>query len=335
MRAVQVAAPGAPLRLVETTTPEPGHGEVLIRVEACGVCHSDVVAKEGYLPGIPYPITPGHEVVGRIAALGTGVEGWEIGRRVGVGWYAGYCHRCEACRRGQFTRCARSGVTGVTRHGGYAEAMVATAEALVAIPDEFAAAEAAPLLCAGVSTFMGLVRCGVRPGRLIAIQGVGGLGHLAIQFAVRMGYRVVAIDRGAERGALALQLGAHAYIDALAEDAAAALARAGGAAAVLAVHDNAAAMGEIAAGLADDGVLMVLGVPEEPVAAAPRRLLNGQKVAGAAGGSPVETEDAIAFCALTGVRPMIETIALEDLPAAFERMLQGKARFRYVVVFGS
>lgn len=335
MLAVHVTHAGGPLEVVEKPVPVPVADEVRIAVEACGLCHSDTVAKEGYLPGIPYPVIPGHEVVGVIDALGEGVTGWRIGQRVGVGWYGGYCSRCEPCRRGQYTRCRNAALTGVTRNGGYAEAMTARAEALVAIPDEFSAADAAPLLCAGVSTFMALTRSGVRPGRTVAIQGVGGLGHLAIQFAARMGYRVIAIDKGTERGPLALALGAHQFIDASAEDAAAILRKRGGAACILAVHDHASSISAIVDGLAQDGVLMVLGVPEQPISVHSRALLDGRVVTGNAGGTTIETEDTVDFCALWDVRPMIETVALADVPAAFDRMKRGEARFRFVMTVGN
>lgn len=331
MRAVQVSHAGGPLEVVDKSMPSPGPGEVRIAVEACGLCHSDTVAKEGYLPGISYPVVPGHEVVGIIDLLGEGVTGWTLGQRVGVGWYGGYCSQCEACRRGQFTRCQDAALTGVTRDGGYAEFMTARAEALVRIPAEFIAAHAAPLLCAGVSTFMALIRTGARPGRTVAIQGVGGLGHLAIQFAARMGYRVIAIDKGAERGPLALSLGAHQFIDAAAEDAVEILRRRGGAAAIVVVHDHAPSISAIVDGLAQDGVLMVLGVPEQSVSVHPRALLDGRVVTGSAGGTPVETEDAIDFCALCNVSPIVETIGLADVPVAFDRMKKGEARFRFVM----
>lgn len=335
MRAIQVAHAGGALEPTEKPRPAPAPGEVRIAVEACGICHSDTVTKEGYIPGIPYPIVPGHEVVGTIDQLGEGVTGWTIGQRVGVGWYGGYCSRCEACRRGQFKRCRHGALTGVTRDGGYAEAMTARAEALVAIPDDFSAADAAPLLCAGISTFNALVRSKIRPGRTVVIQGVGGLGHLAIQFAARMGYRVIAIDKGPERGPLALSLGAHHYIDAAADDAVAALRKRGGAAAILAVHDHAPSISAIADGLAVDGVLMVLGVPEQPIPVHARALLEqGVVVAGSAGGTAIETEDAIDFCSLWNVRPIIETVALADVPSAFARMKKGEARFRFVMVTG-
>ncbi len=332
MRAVHVAQAGGPLELVEKPLPVPGPNEVRIAVEACGLCHSDTVAKEGYLPGIPYPIIPGHEVVGIIDQLGDGVTGWSIGQRVGVGWYGGYCSRCEPCRRGQFKRCRNRALTGVTRDGGYAEAMTARAEGLVAIPDALSAADAAPLLCAGVSTFNALARSKIRPGRTVAIQGVGGLGHLAIQFAARMGYRVVAIDKGQERAPLALSLGAHQYIDASAEDAVAALQKRGGAAAIFALHDHAPSISAIVAGLAQDGVMMVLGVPEQPVFVHARALLeDGIVMAGSAGGTSIETEETIDFCSLWNVRPMIEQVALADIPTAFARMKKGEARFRFVM----
>jgi D-arabinose 1-dehydrogenase-like Zn-dependent alcohol dehydrogenase len=331
MRAIEVAYAGGPLQLVERETPQPGPGEVRIRIEACGVCHSDAVTVEGHFPGLAYPLTPGHEIAGVIDALGPEVEGWRVGQRVGVGWFGGQCGRCERCRRGDFFNCKASPITGVTRHGGYAEYTTAQASALASIPDELSAVDAAPMLCAGIATYNGLKRCGAQPGDLVAIQGVGGLGHLAVQFAVRMGFEVVGIDRGAEREALARRLGAGDYIDSAREDVAQALSARGGARAILATAPNSQAMGEAIDGLTADGVLLVLGVPEEPIPVIPRLLLSGRSVKGSAGGVAIEAEGAMAFSVQAGVRPMIETLPLEHAAEAYARMMAGEARFRMVL----
>ena len=334
MRAIEIAFPSGPLELVERPMPEPGRGQVRIRVQACGVCHSDEIAKEGWLPGMTYPLTPGHEVAGVIDALGDGVTGWQIGQRVGVGWFGGQCGRCELCQRGDFMNCRNLPITGITQHGGYAEAMLADAAALALIPDELSAVEAAPMLCAGISTYNALLRCGAGPGDLVAVLGVGGLGHLAVQFAARMGFDVVATDRGPEREALAKQLGANRYIDAAAMEVGKALAAMGGAKAVIATAPSAKAMSEAIEGLSVDGVLVALGVPEEPIVVSVRTLLSGRKVTGSSGGVPVEVEDAMKFGVRSGVRPIIETMPLERAAEAYDRMMAGQARFRVVLTTG-
>jgi alcohol dehydrogenase/propanol-preferring alcohol dehydrogenase len=335
MRAIEIASPGAPLELVERPLPEPGRGQVRIRVEACGVCHSDEISKEGYLPGMSYPLTPGHEVAGVVEALGEGVEGWSIGQRVGVGWFGGQCGHCEPCQRGDFMNCRNLPITGVTRHGGYAEAMLADAVALALIPDELSAVEAAPMLCAGISTYNALLKCGAGPGDLVAVLGVGGLGHLAVQFAARMGFDVVATDRGPDREALALKLGARRYIDAATTEVGKALAELGGAKAVIATAPSAKAMSEVIEGLSVDGVLVALGVPEEPMTIPVRSLLSGRKITGSSGGASVEAEDAMKFSVASGVRPIIETLPLERAAEAYDRMMAGEARLRIVLTMGS
>lgn len=334
MRAIEVAFPGGPLELVERPFPEPGPGEVRIRVQACGVCHSDEISKEGYFPNLTYPLTPGHEVAGVIDALGDGVAGWRLGQRVGVGWFGGQCGRCQPCLRGDFMNCRNSPITGVTRHGGYAEAMIADATALASIPDDLSAVEAAPMLCAGVSTYNALLRCGAAPGDLVAVIGVGGLGHLAVQFAARMGMEVVAIDQGAEREGLALQLGARRYLDAAAVDVAQALAALGGAKAVIATAPNAKSMSDAIEGLSLDGTLLVLGVPHEPIVVPVRLLLSGRKITGSQGGVAIEAEEAMTFSVRAGVAPMIETLPLERAAEAYERMMAGQAKFRIVLTTG-
>lgn len=318
MRAVQVSRPGGPLELVECPLPEPGPGEVRITVQACGICHSDSVTKDGLFPGIRYPIIPGHEVTGVIDKLGEGVIAWRVGQRVGVGWFGS--HDAE--------------ITGVTRDGGYAEAMTASAVALATIPDDLSAIEAAPMLCAGNATFTALRRCGAAAGDLVAIQGVGGLGHLALQFAARMGFKVVAIDRGRDREPLARQLGAHHYIDAEVETVSEALKAMGGARIILAVHDNAAAMSAAVDGLTADGCLLVLGVPEAPLTIPSRLLLSGRSVAGSQAGPASASEATMAFSTLVNVRPMVEVMPLENAAEAYDRMVQGQARFRIVLATG-
>lgn len=335
MRAIEVAYPGGPMELVERPLPEPGPGEVRIKVQACGVCHSDEVSKEGYMPGLTYPLTPGHEVAGVIDAIGPGVAGWSLGQRVGVGWFGGQCGQCDRCRRGDFMTCRNSPITGVTRHGGYAEAMIAHSSALALIPDELSAVDAAPMLCAGISTYNALLRSGAGPGDLVAVQGIGGLGHLAVQFAARMGFKVVAIARGPEREALARSLGAHHYIDGA--DAPAigmALQALGGARAIIATAPDSKSISAAVEGLNLDGVLVVLGVSGEPIEVPPRLLLSGRRVTGSAGGVAIESERAMAFSVQTGVRPMVETYPLEQAGEAYRRMMAGQAQLRIVLTTG-
>ena len=334
MRAIEIASPGAPLELVERPLPQPGPGQVRIRVQACGVCHSDEIAKEGWLPGMTYPLTPGHEVAGVIDVVGDGVIGWQVGQRVGVGWFGGECGHCDPCQRGDLMNCRNMPITGITRAGGYAEAMVADAAALASIPDELSAVEAAPMLCAGISTYNALLKCGAAPGDLVAVLGVGGLGHLAVQFAARMGFDVVATDRGPEREALARQLGARRYIDAATTEVGKALAELGGAKAVIATAPNAKSMSDAVDGLALDGVLVALGVPEEPITIPVRALLSGRKLTGSSGGVSVEAEDAMNFGVRSGVRPIIETMPLERAAEAYDRMMAGEARLRVVLTTG-
>ena len=332
MQAVQVARAGGPLEFVERDIPEPAQGEVRVRIEACGVCHSDSLTVEGQWPGLPFPRIPGHEIAGVIDALGTGVFGWHAGQRVGVGWFGGHCGHCEPCRRGWLIDCRNLRIPGISYDGGYAEAMVAPVNALVAIPDEFGAAEAAPLLCAGVTTFNALRHSGAMPGDLVAILGIGGLGHLGVQFANKLGFRTVAIARGADKEALARQLGAHHFIDNANEDMAAALNRLGGARAVLATVTAAQAMTAAIDGLAVRGRLVVVGVDAEPIQVSPLQLIGASRsVVGHAAGAAIDLEDTLAFSALSGVRAMIETMPLARAPEAYARMMRGDARFRMVL----
>ena len=331
MRAMQISYAGGPFELVERAVPDPGPSEVRIQVEACGVCHSDASAKEGGLPGQIYPIIPGHEIAGVIDAIGEGVAAWKVGQRVGAGWFAGHCGRCERCLRGDFMACLNRSIHGITRDGGYAEAVIASEQALALIPDELNSIDAAPMLCAGVTTFNALARCGARPGSVVGVMGVGGLGHLAIQFAAKMGFETVAIARGTEKSNLALSLGARHYIDGTTENVAAALQALGGAQAILATASNADGIGAAINGLTTNGRLVMLGVPGEPVPVYAYQVLNGRILTGSAGGTGIESQDAMRFSTLTGVRPMVETMPLERAAEAYARMMAGDARFRIVL----
>jgi D-arabinose 1-dehydrogenase-like Zn-dependent alcohol dehydrogenase len=332
MRAVEVAYKGGPFQLVERELPQPGLGEVRMKVEACGVCHSDSIAKEGFLPTVPYPIVPGHEVAGVIDAIGDGVTGWTPGTRVGVGWFGGHCGRCEPCRRGDMVSCISLRIPGVNCDGGYAEAMVAPANALVRVPDDLASAEAAPLLCAGITTYNGLRNSGARPGDLVGILGLGGLGHLGVQFAAKMGFRTVAIARGADKAALAQQLGAHIYLDSAQQNVAAELVKLGGAKAILATVPNSDATSDVIPGLAVRGTLVVIGVGAEPIKVSASDLIPGNRVIkGHASGTAIDSEDTLKFSVLSGVRARIETMPLERAAEAYERMMSAQARFRMVL----
>ena len=331
-KAVEVFAPGV-LRVVERPTAEPGAGQVRIRVEACGICHTDAATVTGTYPGLKLPRVPGHEVVGRIDALGAGVSRWTIGQRVGVGFIAGEDGVCEPCRRGDTVNCQNPVVAGVNTDGGYAELMIAEARGIVAIPDELRSAEAAPLLCAGITTYNGLRNAGLRGGDLVAVQGIGGLGHLGIQFARHMGFRTVAIGRRREKEELAKDLGAHAYIDTDVEDAATVLQRMGGARAILVTAPSGEAMGPLVSGLAARGKLVVVGASRDQIQLNVFPLIfGGRSVYGSLTGTPIETEDVLAFSVLENIRPMIETVPLEQAADAYARMMQGKARFRMVLV---
>jgi D-arabinose 1-dehydrogenase-like Zn-dependent alcohol dehydrogenase len=331
MQAAQVSKAGA-LELVERNVPEPADGEVRVRVEACGVCHSDSLTVEGQWPGLAFPRIPGHEIAGVIDAVGAGVTGWRVGQRVGVGWFGGHCGHCEPCRRGWLIDCRNLRIPGISYDGGYAQAMVAPAHALAAIPDEFSPAEAAPLLCAGVTTFNALRHSGAMPGDVVAILGIGGLGHLGVQFANKLGFRTVAIARGADKEPLARQLGAHHFIDNAKQDVAEELNRLGGARAVLATITNAKAMTPAIDGLGVRGRLIVVGVDVEPLQVTPLQLIGASRsVVGHASGTSIDSEDTLAFSALSGVKAMIETMPLARAPEAYARMMRGDARFRMVL----
>jgi propanol-preferring alcohol dehydrogenase len=331
-KAVEVSAPGN-LRVVEREISEPGPGQVRIRVEACGVCHTDAAIVSGTYPGLTLPRVPGHEVIGRIEALGSGVSKWKMGQRVGVGLIAGEDGVCESCRRGDAVNCQNPVVLGVTVDGGYAEVMIAEARGIASIPDELSSTEAAPLLCAGVTTYNALRNAGLRGGDLVAVQGIGGLGHLGVQFARHMGFHTVAIGRGSDKQKLAKDLGAHAYIDAAVDDAAAVLQRMGGARAILATATSGDAMGPLVSGLAVRGKLIVVGVPGDPIQLNAFPLVfGGRSIYGSLTGTPMDNEDTVAFSVLENIRPMIETAPLEQAADAYARMMQGKARFRMVLV---
>jgi len=331
MKAAQVRKPGADFEIVDRRIPEPGAGQVRIKVKACGICHSDVLVKEGLWPGIQYPRVPGHEVAGVVDEVGAGVT-WKKGQRVGVGWHGGHDNTCRECRRGDFRNCRNVQVTGFSYDGGYQQYMVAPVEALVPIPDKLTDVEAAPLLDAGITTYNALRNSGAMPGDLVAVQGLGGLGHLGVQFANKFGYEVAAIGRGSETGVLAKKLGAHVYIDGQATNAAEELQRLGGARVIIAKAPNSKAMSALVDGLGPNGKLVVIGAAPDPIEVTPAQLIFGSRtIQGWAAGTPAASEDTLNFCVLTGVRPMIETYPLERAAEAYARMLSGKAEFRVVL----
>ena len=332
MKVAQIPSPGADFQIVEREIPKPGVGQVRIKVQACGICHSDVLTKEGALPGIQYPRVPGHEVAGVIDELGAEVTAWKLGQRVGVGWHGGQDGTCVSCRRGDFRNCRNVKIPGISYDGGYQEYMVAPVEALAAIPDTLSAVEAAPLLCAGITTYNSLRHSGALPGDLVAVQGIGGLGHLGIQFANKFGYKVAAIGRGSENAALAKKLGASLYIDSKATNAAQELQKMGGAQVILATAPNSKAMSELIDGLGPNGKLMVIGATFDPIEVTPPQLIFGSRtIQGWAAGTPADSEDTLRFAELSGVRPMIETYPLEKAAEGYARMMSGNAQFRVVL----
>ena len=336
MRAMQVPEAGADFELVEREVPEPGFGEVLIRVHACGVCHSDMFAKEGGYPGVSHPLVPGHEIAGAIEKLGEGVHGWEVGQRVGVGWFGGNCGYCEWCRRGSLIDCENMGIPGITMDGGYADYVVVRASAMASMPEDLTAEEAGPLLCAGITTYNALRTSGARGGNRVAILGVGGLGHLGVQFASKLGFETVAIARGTAKEELARKLGAHHYVDSTAGDPAAALQKLGGVDLILSTVTSSDAMGAVFGGLRPNGKLLVVGASMEPIPVPAAMLIGGSKtIAGHASGTSIDSEDTLNFSVLSGVRPMIETVPLERAAEAYEKMLSGDARFRMVITTGA
>ena len=332
MKVAQISKPGGDFEIVERDIPEPDAGQVRIKVQACGVCHSDVLTKEGLWPGIQYPRIPGHEVVGIIDEVGSGVSTWKMGQRVGVGWHGGQDGTCRECRRGDFRNCRNLKISGISFDGGYQQYMVAPIEALVAVPEGLSDTEAAPLLCAGITTYNALRHSGALPGDLVAVQGVGGLGHLGIQFAQKFGYKVAAIGRGSENAPLAKKLGANVYIDSVATNAAEELQKLGGARALLATAPSSKAMSELIDGLGPNGMLMVIGAAFDPIEVTPVQLITGSRaIQGWSSGTAADSEDTLNFAELTGVRPMIETYPLERAGEAYARMMSGKAQFRVVL----
>jgi D-arabinose 1-dehydrogenase-like Zn-dependent alcohol dehydrogenase len=332
MRAAQISKPGADFEIVELEMPQPGAAQVRIKVEACGVCHSDVLTKEGGWPRATYPRVPGHEVCGRIDEVGAGVTQWKKGQRVGVGWHGGQDGTCLPCRRGDFGNCQQLDITGIHFDGGYAEYMVAPITAIASMPESLDAAEAGPLMCAGVTTFNALRHSGAMPSDLVAIQGIGGLGHLGIQFAAKFGYKVAAIGRGADNATLAKKLGAHVYIDSSASDPAVELQKLGGARTILATAPNSKAMSGLVNGLGPNGTIMVVGATFDPIEVSPVQLIvNMRSLKGWASGLPTDSEDTLRLAELTGVKPMIEKFPLEKAAEAYARMMSGKAQFRVVL----
>jgi D-arabinose 1-dehydrogenase-like Zn-dependent alcohol dehydrogenase len=332
MKAAQIPKAGADFEIVERDIPQPSAGQVRIRVQACGVCHSDVLVKEGGWPGLEYPRVPGHEVAGVVDEAGPGVTQWKKGQRVGVGWHGGQDGTCLPCRRGDFANCVNLKIAGLSYDGGYQEYMIAPVEAVAAMPESLDAAEAAPLLCAGVTTFNALRHSGALPSDLVAVQGVGGLGHLGIQFAQKFGYKVAAIGRGPGNAALAKKLGASVYIDSAATNAAAELQKLGGARVILATAPDSKAMSSLVDGLGVNGRMMVVGATGDPIEVMPSQLIFGMRsIQGWVAGIPTDSEDTLRFAELTGVRPMIEKYPLAKAGEAYARMMSGKAEFRVVL----
>jgi D-arabinose 1-dehydrogenase-like Zn-dependent alcohol dehydrogenase len=332
MKAVQVSKPGANFELVEKNIPDPSRNQVRIKVEACGICHSDALVKEGLWPGIQYPRIPGHEIAGRIDAVGADVTNWKPGQRVGVGWHGGHDFTCDACRRGDFINCQNEQITGFSYDGGYAEYIVVPAEAVAAIPDDLAAADAAPLLCAGITVFNALRNSGARAGDLVAVQGIGGLGHLGVQYARQMGFRTFAIGRGKDKEELARKLGAAHYVDTATSDPSSELQKFGGARIILATAPDSKAMSALFNGLARNGKLVVVGAGSDPLAISPIQLIGGRTtIQGWASGIATDSEDTMRFSTLTGVRPMIEKYPLERAAEGYDQMISGRARFRAVL----
>jgi D-arabinose 1-dehydrogenase-like Zn-dependent alcohol dehydrogenase len=335
MRAAQVSKPGGDWELVERDIPEPVAEQVRVKVEACGICHSDVLVKDGLWPGLQYPRVPGHEVAGRIDALGSSVKAWEKGQRVGVGWHGGHCFYCEQCRRGDFAMCINRKITGIDFDGGYAEYLIAPASTLAAIPDELPAEEAGPFMCAGVTVYNALRNSGARSGDVVAVHGIGGLGHLGVQYARQMGFETVALGRGRDKEPLAKKLGAHHYIDSSSDNAAAELQKLGGARVILATAPNANAISALVDGLSVNGKLLVPAAPAEPLIVSVMPLIMGRRsVAGWYSGTAKDSQDTLEFSVLSGVHPMIEKYPLDRVAEAYEQMHSGKARFRVVLTMG-
>jgi D-arabinose 1-dehydrogenase-like Zn-dependent alcohol dehydrogenase len=331
MRAVQVAKAGATFELVERELPAPGQGQVRIKVEACGICHSDAMVRYGHFPGVQYPRVPGHEIAGRIDAVGPGVLPWRIGERVGVGWHGGHCFICGACRKGMFINCEKAKITGISHDGGYADHVVVPAESVARIPDTLSFVDAGPLLCAGVTTYNSLRNLGARSGDTVAVQGIGGLGHLGIQYAAKLGFRTVALSRGKDKQELARQLGAHEYVDTSVVTAAEGLQKLGGADVVLCAAPNAASMADALGGLKPRGMLLVVAAPAEPMPTSIFALLSGKRIVGWPSGTAYDSEETMTFSALAGVRPRTETFKLDQAEQALARVLENTVRFRAVL----
>ena len=332
MKKIRVTGAGGSFELVEESMREPGAACVRVRVQACGICHSDALTKEGGWPGIVYPRSPGHEIAGVIDALGERTEPWKLGDRVGIGWHGGHCGKCESCRRGDFITCVRLQVPGIAYDGGYSEFVLVPIESLARIPGELTPEEAAPLMCAGVTTFNALRNSGARPGDVVAVQGIGGLGHLGVQFASKFGFETVAIGRGGDKKSLALKLGARTYIDSTSQDAAKQLLALGGARAILATAPDGKAMGSLIDGLGVDGRLIIVGASADPFAVSSLQLILARKsITGWPSGTSIDSEDALKFAAANGVRPMTEVFPLEQAADAYGRMISGKVRFRSVL----
>lgn len=332
MKAAQVQEKGGDFIIVDIEKPAPKENEVLIKVEACGICHSDAFVKEGTFPGIQYPRVPGHEVVGVVEETGTNVSLWKKGQRVGVGWHGGHCFQCEPCRRGDFVNCKNAKVSGLSYDGGYAEYMTAPQEAVAAIPEELSSVEAAPLLCAGITVYNALRNSGIRPGDLVAVQGIGGLGHLAVQYSVKMGMRTVALSHSDSKEELAKELGAHHFINTERQNASEILQQLGGAHLILATAPVSTAISKVVNGLGNNGKLIAVAATTDPIEVSPLQLLMGRKsIAGWASGTAKDSEDTLNFSALTNTTPKIEEFPLEKVNEAYERMISNKARFRVVL----
>jgi D-arabinose 1-dehydrogenase-like Zn-dependent alcohol dehydrogenase len=335
MKAAQISKAGGNFELVERDIPEPGARQVRVKVEACGICHSDVIVKDGLMPGIQYPRVPGHEVAGRVDALGSGVTQWTKGQRVGVGWHGGHCFVCDPCRAGDFAMCVKRKVTGIDFDGGYADFMIVGAEAVAAIPDKLPAEEAGPFMCAGVTVYNALRNSGARGGDVVAVHGIGGLGHLGVQYARQMGFETIAIGRGKDKEPLARKLGAHHYIDSDTGDAAAELQKLGGARVILGTAPNAKAISALVDGLSPDGKLLIPAAPSDPLTVSMMPLIAGRRsVAGWYSGTAKDSQDTLEFSALSDVHPMIEKFPLKQVAEAYERMHSGKVRFRVVLTMG-
>jgi propanol-preferring alcohol dehydrogenase len=335
MKAAQISKAGGDFELVERDIPEPGPGQVRVKVEACGICHSDALVKEGLWPGLQYPRVPGHEIAGRLDALGVGVTAWKKGDRVGVGWHGSHDFVCDQCRRGDFAMCVNRKVTGIDYDGGYAEYVIAPAEALAAIPDELPAEEAGPFMCAGVTVFNALRNSGGRPGDIVAVQGIGGLGHLGVQYARKMGFQTVALGRGKDKESLAKKLGAHYYIDSSAVDTAAELQKLGGARVILATAPSANAISAVVGGLGINGNLLIPAAPNDPLTVSVMPLLMGRRqISGWYSGTARDSQDTLEFSALNDMHPMIEKFPLGRVAEAYERMHSGQVRFRAVLMMG-